>query len=394
MPDRILALILDAVIVATPTANTLIDNKVHLLADLQEEGAGILAAYELSEREWTAAQRPLTRPLALIADTGVANSYEILSDPCANMVSSNGTDRTDAYSIDPIWLQASARSGVHLSYDGIAAGKIDDWDTRTRNRSEVIPVRGSLHDAIDAHDIPEGFASEIAALIDGHVDLPGDLTGGETIALAWEEETLSNGAIVASTRLSYARLDLGDRIYEVAVTDPEGELILLENGVAVQAGMLPLDGGRLSSRFGNRTHPVSGRQRMHTGVDYAAPVGTPVFATGAGSVIFTGNIRGYGRTVDIEHGDGVVTRYAHLSKISKGMAPGTHVSAGDQIGAVGATGLVSGPNLHYEVRVDGNPINPLNHMASVERDNTVHGDNSSLYFGREATAFAALYGGG
>ncbi|WP_408634565.1 M23 family metallopeptidase [Pseudogemmobacter bohemicus] len=126
---------------------------------------------------------------------------------------------------------------------------------------------------------------------------------------------------------------------------------------------------------------------MHTGIDYAAPVGTEVSATGAGRVIFAGSIRGYGITIDIDHGGGVVTRYAHLSEIAEDVRVGTRVKAGDEIGAVGATGLVSGPNLHYEVRVDGRPVDPKDQDALPEQEIATAADLDALATWRSETGF-------
>jgi murein DD-endopeptidase MepM/ murein hydrolase activator NlpD len=126
---------------------------------------------------------------------------------------------------------------------------------------------------------------------------------------------------------------------------------------------------------------------MHTGIDYAAPVGTEVSATGAGRVIFASTIRGYGTTIDIDHGGGVVTRYAHLSEIAEGVREGTRVKAGDEIGAVGATGLVSGPNLHYEVRVDGRPVDPKDQDALPEQEIASADDLNALATWRSETGF-------
>ena len=98
---------------------------------------------------------------------------------------------------------------------------------------------------------------------------------------------------------------------------------------------------------------------MHTGVDYAAPRGAPVSATAPGRVAFVGRRGGYGRVVELSHGPGTMTRYAHLSAVPDGLSVGDRVGAGDLIGRVGATGTATGPNLHYEVRVDGQPIDPL-----------------------------------
>jgi murein DD-endopeptidase MepM/ murein hydrolase activator NlpD len=98
---------------------------------------------------------------------------------------------------------------------------------------------------------------------------------------------------------------------------------------------------------------------MHTGVDFAAPRGTSVRATAPGRIAFIGRRGGYGRVVEIAHGTETMTRYAHLSAVPDGLAEGQRVTAGDTIGRVGATGTATGPNLHYEVRVEGRPTDPL-----------------------------------
>lgn len=110
--------------------------------------------------------------------------------------------------------------------------------------------------------------------------------------------------------------------------------------------------GEFSSGFGMR-----GR-RMHPGVDLRAPVGTPVQAPVAGVVRFTGRYYAYGLMVDIEHRDGSVSRYAHLSRIAPGLQPGILVEAGEQIGAVGRTGRTTGAHLHLELRREGRPVDP------------------------------------
>jgi len=104
---------------------------------------------------------------------------------------------------------------------------------------------------------------------------------------------------------------------------------------------------------------VFGDVRMHTGVDFAAPHGTPVHATAPGRISFVGRRGGYGRVVEIAHGSDTMTRYAHLSSVPDGLVVGDRVAAGDNIGRVGATGTATGPNLHYEVRVDGRATDPM-----------------------------------
>src|SRR5690606_18907478 len=110
---------------------------------------------------------------------------------------------------------------------------------------------------------------------------------------------------------------------------------------------------RISSVYGNRKHPVLKTFRKHTGIDYAANSGTPVRAIGDGTVIFAGWKGGYGRTIEIRHKNGMVTRYGHLSAISRGITPGKRVNISTTIGAVGMTGLATGPHLHFETLING-----------------------------------------
>lgn len=122
---------------------------------------------------------------------------------------------------------------------------------------------------------------------------------------------------------------------------------------------LPLTASRLSSRYGLRTHPVSGQLRMHRGIDLAAAHGTPITATSDGIVSSATWAGGYGLMVALENARGVETRFAHMSRMA--VAPGQRVKAGQVIGYVGSTGLSTGPHVHYEIRVNGQSINPLGH---------------------------------
>ena len=126
---------------------------------------------------------------------------------------------------------------------------------------------------------------------------------------------------------------------------------------------MPLDNTKLTSDYGMRTHPVPGGRRNHKGVDLAAPVGTPIYATGDGVVIFAGRQGAYGNLIKIEHELGVETNYAHLSKI--GVKVGQRVSQGDPIGDIGSTGRSTGPHLHYEVRMKGRAVDPMSFIKAA-----------------------------
>lgn len=279
---------------------------------------------------------------------------------------------------------------IALTFNGQVTAERLDPPIRETDRRETLVLDGTLYEALVARNAPERFAVDLTALLAGQVDFRRDLQGGETFALVWQEDQLPDGSIAGEPRLNYARLELADRVLELVATEAAGPVIVFEDGEAVQRSAAPILGARLSSVFGRRNHPVLGGVRMHTGIDYAAPVGTEVSATGAGRVVFAGTIRGYGLTIDIDHGGGVVTRYAHLSEIAEDVREGTRVKAGDSIGAVGATGLVSGPNLHYEVRVDGRPVDPTDRDALPEQEIASSEDLDALTTWRRETGFEAL----
>jgi murein DD-endopeptidase MepM/ murein hydrolase activator NlpD len=115
--------------------------------------------------------------------------------------------------------------------------------------------------------------------------------------------------------------------------------------------------GRITSRFGPRKLRRELKARMHNGIDIAAARGTPIVVPAGGQVVFTGVIQGYGKTVEVDHGDGLLTRYAHLDNIS--VSPGAALTAGEQLGTVGRTGNTTGYCLHFEVILDGERIDPL-----------------------------------
>jgi murein DD-endopeptidase MepM/ murein hydrolase activator NlpD len=127
---------------------------------------------------------------------------------------------------------------------------------------------------------------------------------------------------------------------------------------------MPLEGASLTSGYGMRTHPVLGGRRQHAGIDLAAPTGTPVYATADGVVGRADWYSSYGLYIAIEHGAAMQTRYAHLSRLA--VAAGDNVKKGDLIGYVGSTGRSTGPHLHYEVRIDGQAVNPIPYMVESE----------------------------
>ncbi|WP_127561437.1 M23 family metallopeptidase [Nioella ostreopsis] len=220
-------------------------------------------------------------------------------------------------------------------------------------------IESSVFAALDEAGMPARFAVDLAQMLGGTFDFRRDLRGGETLRLMWQEARVGN-EIIGQPSLTFVALDLGDTVFEIVWPgDESGRATIYRDGEIIRVFAQPVAGARLSSVFGRRTHPIYGSTRMHTGVDFAAPHGTPVFATAPGQVSFIGLRGGYGRVVEIAHGSETMTRYAHLSAVPEGLAVGQSVAAGDTIGRVGESGTATGPNLHYEVRVDGRPTDPL-----------------------------------
>jgi murein DD-endopeptidase MepM/ murein hydrolase activator NlpD len=134
-----------------------------------------------------------------------------------------------------------------------------------------------------------------------------------------------------------------------------------ENGRSMRKFLVrkPIAEGDMTSPFGMRFHPILHYARMHTGVDWAAPIGTPIYAAGNGTIIKAGWDGGYGRRVEIQHANGYVTAYNHMSSFGRGIAEGAHVVQGQTVGYLGDSGLATGPHLHYEVIINGNFVDPM-----------------------------------
>ena len=184
-----------------------------------------------------------------------------------------------------------------------------------------------------------------------------------------EDYYLPSDAVNAAIKnLSQQTQQKEDRLASLAQklsTQPTTIINMPAMGSFAGYGMLALrpitSSARMSSGFGYRIHPVTGKSQFHKGMDFAAPIGTPIYATGNGVVTFSGWGTGYGRYVEVDHGNGTVTRYAHTS--ANYVNVGDTVYANQQIAAVGNTGRSTGAHLHYEVRQNGQAINPQTYLA-------------------------------
>ena len=182
---------------------------------------------------------------------------------------------------------------------------------------------------------------------------------------AYAETDAAEGAIDTSAIAAPAELGNDAEFTDLFARweNPDQPLSAQRSTVSIPSRM-PIHDGRMTSDYGMRTHPVLKRRMGHKGIDLAAPTGTPIYATADGYVSKADWFSSYGKYVSIEHGARIQTRYAHMSRIV--VEDGTWVEKGDLIGYVGSTGRSTGPHLHYEVRIDGEAVNPVPYMVESE----------------------------
>jgi murein DD-endopeptidase MepM/ murein hydrolase activator NlpD len=227
---------------------------------------------------------------------------------------------------------------------------------------EILPIETSLYASAMEAEASVELMLRAQRILGTRVDLQRSLRRGDRVTIVYERldhpqsTTRHAGKLLAVTleqrtrKTALYRFEQGDQYTQ----------FFDKNGASVQLTLIrnPVRQARLTSSFGRREHPILGYERMHEGLDYAASRGARVVAAGSGRVGFAGRNGSYGQYVRIEHEDGLSTAYAHLSRIADGIQPGRRISQGETIGYVGQTGLATGPNLHYEVRRNGAPVNP------------------------------------
>ncbi len=224
-------------------------------------------------------------------------------------------------------------------------------------------INGSLYNAAKNSGADTNVIMSFINLYSYNVDFQRDIKAGDSFKIYYEYKTDKSGRKIKEPKILYAALNTrGDNkdiyLYEMS----NGKTDYFDSkGESIRRALLrtPINGARITSSFGMRHHPVLGYSKMHKGLDYGAPTGTPVLSAGDGVVAFTkSQPRGYGKHIQVKHNSSHATLYAHLSRFASGVKPGSRVSQGQVIGYVGATGMATGPHLHYEVIQNGKKVNP------------------------------------
>ena len=281
---------------------------------------------------------------------------------------------------------------VELQVDAEAvSATVIERETSTRLVEASGEIRHSLYASASRAGLP---ASAIAVLTDDifkyDIDFK-DVQPGDRFNVVYEE-LWREGERVGASKVLAATFTTSGKTYTGLRYDRNGKTEYFDlEGRPLKKSFIrsPIQFARLSSNFGARRHPILGTMRMHKGVDYAAPTGTPIMAAGDARVQFAGTQRGYGNVVILDHGRGHTTLYGHMSRLGR-FKTGQRVNQGEIIGYVGSTGMSTGPHLHYEFRVNGVHRNPLS--VTMPPPEPLRGADLAAFRAATAPALARIKG--
>lgn len=255
----------------------------------------------------------------------------------------------------------------------ITVARLDDGRFEARAQVRVLQakgaraegvIRGSLYQSALSAGVPDGVIVDMIRIYSHAVDFQREIRTGDSFDVLFTAYTDESGVALKSGAIDFVQLTLSGKrkpLYRF-MSQTEGSTdYYTPDGKSGRRLLMrtPIDGARLSSGFGMRRHPVLGYSKMHKGVDFAAPTGTPIMAAGSGVVRKARWFGSFGKYVRIAHANGYETAYAHLSRIAPGVREGSRVRQGQVIGHVGSTGRSTGPHLHYEVMARSRQINPM-----------------------------------
>ena len=270
---------------------------------------------------------------------------------------------------------SGALSGLRMKKDAhteVGVGRLIDgsfqsFERQRRLQRMPVSIRGEIASSLYAdgvkHGAPAALMLDVFRLFSYSVDLQRDIQPGDRFELLFDRYSEADGTVADYGEIEYAALHTGGQRMQFYrfETDPDRFEYFDAEGAGVRRALLatPVDSARITSNYGRRRHPILGYSRMHRGVDFGAPTGTPIRAAGDGTVVSRGWKGAYGRYIRIRHRGGYQTAYAHLSRYAKGLRQGRRVKQSQVIGYVGSSGLSTGPHLHYEVLVNGRQVNPV-----------------------------------
>ena len=241
-------------------------------------------------------------------------------------------------------------------------------------------ISSSLYKSAVDQRVPTNIIIEFARIYGFQVDFQRDIRKKDKFQIMYEAFVDENKKLIETGNILFANLILSGEDNSLFYFDEEGNAGHYDkNGRSVEKALMktPINGARLSSPFGMRKHPIDGFNKMHKGTDFAAPMGTPIMASGSGVVKKAGWCGGGGNCVVIKHNSTYQTIYAHMSKFANGIRGGVRVKQGQTIGYVGSTGKSTGPHLHYEVLINGKRVN--SQTLKLPSGKILKGENRKIF---------------
>lgn len=298
-------------------------------------------------------------------------------------------------SVDKIVIAAGAgvRYVVTRNEDEQYVAEKEELELKTENRTAEGVINSSLAVAMQEAGVPATVIGNFINIFAYTVDFRSDVKKGDSFKVLFDRKVAPEGKVVKNGDILYAELNLGkDKIALYRYEDSKGGVDYYnDKGIVLKRALdrkpMEFRNARISSRFGWRRHPILKRRILHSGVDYAAPKGTKIYASADGVVRRAQWAGGYGRYVVIRHNSEFSTGYAHMNAFAKGIRPGVRVKQGQVIGYVGSTGRSTGPHLHFEVIKNGKKVDPLKVKAAT---GTNLAGNELARFKKEAAKIAAI----
>ena len=286
-------------------------------------------------------------------------------------------------SIKEFMFQISNKERIVLTRD-LEGKNFKEEILLTKLKKEIIYKENiislSLYKSAVNQTIPLSIIIDFARIYGFHVDFQRDIRKLDKFQIMYEAFIDENERVIETGNILFANLILSGEDNSLYFFDKEGSIGHYDkNGKSVQKALMktPINGARLSSPFGMRKHPIDGFNKMHRGTDFAAPMGTPIMASGSGIVKKAGWCGGGGNCIVIKHNSTYQTIYAHMSKFAKGVRSGVRVKQGQIIGYVGSTGKSTGPHLHYEVLVNGKRVN--SQKLKLPSGKVLKGNNRKIF---------------
>lgn len=270
-------------------------------------------------------------------------------------------EREGEYQLTDMKIELNPLKTLTVSRDGEKfAADLEEKEVKQVIQAQKAVIKTSLYGSAAKAGIPKGIVSEAIKIYSQNVDFQRDVHAGDSLEVMYETHQTDDGYVAKTGDVLFARLTLGGReipLYRYETADGRVDYYG-RDGQSTKKTLMktPIDGARMSSGFGLRRHPVLGYNKMHKGIDFAAPTGTPIYAAGDGVVAKAGRFSSYGNYVRIRHRGDLDTAYGHMSKLA--VKAGARVRQGQIIGYVGTTGRSTGPHLHYEVLVASKQVNP------------------------------------